>query len=232
MICQLIILFKTQSNTKIFFQWKLVSFKKTKIHDNPSHTSLHYIDTMIMWRTEHSLLLWPPREDCVNMDFVSAHCHQHAPSHHTHTTYWNTAFDRCLFVICVSEMSSEGLTPVPLWRRGLNRRSYTEGEAHFLGDSTEGLSIPQRRVSHVHMVWIHRRHSLQQCLRVAQQSSIFFLSIYLFLSFIFIYIHLYLVLFCCLLHSCTAPHPHSPWGWGVLLYRLLSASFEKMMKLM
>ncbi|XP_054456464.1 uncharacterized protein si:ch211-250c4.3 [Anoplopoma fimbria] len=45
------------------------------------------------------------------------------------------------------DLSSEGLTPVPLWRRGLNRRSYTEGEVSFLGDSTEGLSIPQRRLS-------------------------------------------------------------------------------------
>ncbi|XP_051279876.1 uncharacterized protein si:ch211-250c4.3 isoform X1 [Dicentrarchus labrax] len=45
------------------------------------------------------------------------------------------------------DTSSEGLTPVPLWRRGLNRRSYTEGEVHFLGDSTEGLSNPQRRLS-------------------------------------------------------------------------------------
>lgn len=45
------------------------------------------------------------------------------------------------------EMSSEGLTPIPLWRRGLNRRSYTEGEVRFLGDSTEGLSISQRRLS-------------------------------------------------------------------------------------
>nr|XP_046258095.1 uncharacterized protein si:ch211-250c4.3 [Scatophagus argus] len=44
-------------------------------------------------------------------------------------------------------MSSEGLTPVPLWKRGLNRRSYTEGEVHFFEDSTEGLSIPQRRLS-------------------------------------------------------------------------------------
>ncbi|KAM9345086.1 uncharacterized protein ABDE67_013981 [Symphorus nematophorus] len=45
------------------------------------------------------------------------------------------------------EMGSEGLTPVPLWRRSLNRRSYTEGEVRFLGDSTEGLAIPQRRLS-------------------------------------------------------------------------------------
>ncbi|XP_062286239.1 uncharacterized protein si:ch211-250c4.3 [Scomber scombrus] len=45
------------------------------------------------------------------------------------------------------DMSNEGLTPVPLWRRGLNRRSYTEGEVRFLSDSTEGLSVPQRRLS-------------------------------------------------------------------------------------
>ncbi|XP_069030821.1 uncharacterized protein [Embiotoca jacksoni] len=44
-------------------------------------------------------------------------------------------------------VSSEGLTPIPVWRRSLNRRSYTEGEVCFLGDSTEGLSIPQRRFS-------------------------------------------------------------------------------------
>ncbi|KAK9542016.1 hypothetical protein VZT92_002019 [Zoarces viviparus] len=45
------------------------------------------------------------------------------------------------------DMSSAGLTPIPLWRRGLYRRSYTEGEVPFLGDSTEYLSIPQRRLS-------------------------------------------------------------------------------------
>ncbi|XP_076598341.1 uncharacterized protein LOC143327757 [Chaetodon auriga] len=44
-------------------------------------------------------------------------------------------------------MSSEGLTSIPLRATGLNRRSYTEGEVHFLGDSSEGLSIPQRRLS-------------------------------------------------------------------------------------
>uniref|UniRef100_UPI0037E7FF37 uncharacterized protein n=1 Tax=Semicossyphus pulcher TaxID=241346 RepID=UPI0037E7FF37 len=44
------------------------------------------------------------------------------------------------------DMSSEDLTPVPLWRRGLNRRSYTEGEARFR-DSTEGLSFSHRRLS-------------------------------------------------------------------------------------
>ncbi|KAM7384988.1 hypothetical protein PAMP_001092 [Pampus punctatissimus] len=42
---------------------------------------------------------------------------------------------------------SQGLTSIPLWRRSLNRRSYTEGEVRFLGDSTEGLSIPPRRLS-------------------------------------------------------------------------------------
>ncbi|KAL2083413.1 hypothetical protein ACEWY4_021186 [Coilia grayii] len=36
---------------------------------------------------------------------------------------------------------------VPLWRRGLNRRSYTEGEARYLGDSAEVLSAPHRRLS-------------------------------------------------------------------------------------
>ncbi|XP_020482390.2 uncharacterized protein si:ch211-250c4.3 [Labrus bergylta] len=44
------------------------------------------------------------------------------------------------------DTSSEDLTPVPLWRRSLNRRSYTEGEVRFR-DSTEGLSIPHRRLS-------------------------------------------------------------------------------------
>ncbi|XP_064172867.1 uncharacterized protein si:ch211-250c4.3 isoform X1 [Anguilla rostrata] len=36
---------------------------------------------------------------------------------------------------------------VPLWRKGLNRRSYTEGEARYLSDSTEALSVPHRRLS-------------------------------------------------------------------------------------
>ncbi|XP_037321258.1 uncharacterized protein si:ch211-250c4.3 [Pungitius pungitius] len=40
------------------------------------------------------------------------------------------------------DMSSAGLTPVPLWRTSLYRRSYTEGEVPFLGYSTE-----QRRPS-------------------------------------------------------------------------------------
>ncbi|XP_008304202.1 uncharacterized protein LOC103375668, partial [Stegastes partitus] len=44
-------------------------------------------------------------------------------------------------------MSIEGLTPIPLWRRNLNRRSYTEEEVRFFGDSTERLSIPQPRLS-------------------------------------------------------------------------------------
>ncbi|KAI7806053.1 uncharacterized protein si:ch211-250c4.3 [Triplophysa rosa] len=35
----------------------------------------------------------------------------------------------------------------PLWRRGLNRRSYTEGEAKYLSDSAEVLSAPHRRLS-------------------------------------------------------------------------------------
>ncbi|XP_028279878.1 uncharacterized protein LOC114447684 isoform X2 [Parambassis ranga] len=39
-------------------------------------------------------------------------------------------------------MSSDGL-----WRRSLYRRSYTEGEVRSLRDSTEGLSVPQRRLS-------------------------------------------------------------------------------------
>ncbi|XP_026864561.2 uncharacterized protein si:ch211-250c4.3 isoform X2 [Electrophorus electricus] len=36
----------------------------------------------------------------------------------------------------------------PLRRRGLNRRSYTEGEARYLSDSAEGLSATHRRVRH------------------------------------------------------------------------------------
>ncbi|KAG7462535.1 hypothetical protein MATL_G00185840 [Megalops atlanticus] len=40
--------------------------------------------------------------------------------------------------------------PVPLWRKGLNRRSYTEGEARYLCDSTEALSAPHRRLSENH----------------------------------------------------------------------------------
>ncbi|XP_061601056.1 uncharacterized protein si:ch211-250c4.3 [Cololabis saira] len=41
---------------------------------------------------------------------------------------------------------SECLTPTPLWKRSLNRRSYTEGDSCFLRDN-EGLSVPQRRLS-------------------------------------------------------------------------------------
>ncbi|XP_073338438.1 uncharacterized protein [Pagrus major] len=52
------------------------------------------------------------------------------------------------------DMSNEGVTPVPLWRRGLNRRSYTEGEVCFLRDSTEGLSIPQHRLGE-NYTWGH-----------------------------------------------------------------------------
>ncbi|XP_030581341.1 uncharacterized protein LOC115777548 isoform X2 [Archocentrus centrarchus] len=44
-------------------------------------------------------------------------------------------------------VSSDSLTFLPMWRKTLNRRSYTEGEIHFLGDRTEGLSIPQHRLS-------------------------------------------------------------------------------------
>ncbi|XP_050981403.1 uncharacterized protein si:ch211-250c4.3 [Labeo rohita] len=36
---------------------------------------------------------------------------------------------------------------LPVWRRGLNRRSYTEGEAKYLSDSAEVLSAPHRRLS-------------------------------------------------------------------------------------
>ncbi|XP_039995923.1 uncharacterized protein si:ch211-250c4.3 isoform X2 [Xiphias gladius] len=52
-----------------------------------------------------------------------------------------------LLISARRDMQNEGLTPFPLWRRGLNRKSYTEGEICFLGDSTEGLSIPQGRLS-------------------------------------------------------------------------------------
>lgn len=40
-----------------------------------------------------------------------------------------------------------GCQPLPIWRRGLNRRSYTEGEAKYLSDSAEVLSAPHRRLS-------------------------------------------------------------------------------------
>ncbi|KAG1950561.1 hypothetical protein F2P79_011025 [Pimephales promelas] len=36
---------------------------------------------------------------------------------------------------------------LPVWKRGLNRRSYTEGEAKYLSDSAEVLSAPHRRLS-------------------------------------------------------------------------------------
>ncbi|XP_071235502.1 uncharacterized protein [Salvelinus alpinus] len=47
------------------------------------------------------------------------------------------------------ESDQGGCQPlVPLCRRGLNRRSYTEGETRsYLFDSTEGLSAPHRRLS-------------------------------------------------------------------------------------
>jgi len=38
---------------------------------------------------------------------------------------------------------------LPVWKRGLNRRSYTEGEAKYLSDSAEVLSAPHRRVRHL-----------------------------------------------------------------------------------
>ncbi|XP_056902601.1 uncharacterized protein si:ch211-250c4.3 isoform X2 [Takifugu flavidus] len=44
------------------------------------------------------------------------------------------------------DLSSEDLFPFPLWRRDLNRRSYTEGEAHFCEDSSEGPPQPQHRL--------------------------------------------------------------------------------------
>lgn len=44
-----------------------------------------------------------------------------------------------------AEMGCQPTTP--LWRRGLNRRSYTEGEAKYLSDSAEVLSAPHRRLS-------------------------------------------------------------------------------------
>ncbi|XP_026165060.1 uncharacterized protein LOC113131704 isoform X2 [Mastacembelus armatus] len=51
------------------------------------------------------------------------------------------------FISIRREMRGEGVRLVPLWRRGLKRRSYTEGEVYFLRDSTEGLSFPQGRLS-------------------------------------------------------------------------------------
>ncbi|CAL8298035.1 unnamed protein product [Merluccius merluccius] len=49
----------------------------------------------------------------------------------------------------LSEGTGRALGPVPLWRRGLTRRSYTEGESRFLGDTgAEGSPpVPQRRLS-------------------------------------------------------------------------------------
>nr|XP_055025707.1 uncharacterized protein si:ch211-250c4.3 [Misgurnus anguillicaudatus] len=44
-----------------------------------------------------------------------------------------------------AEMGCQVTTP--LWRRGLNRRSYTEGEAKYLSDSAEVLCAPHRRLS-------------------------------------------------------------------------------------
>ncbi len=46
---------------------------------------------------------------------------------------------------------------LPVWRRGLNRRSYTEGEAKYLSDSAEVLSAHHRRVSQSH---IHNADSI------------------------------------------------------------------------
>ncbi|XP_041737227.2 uncharacterized protein LOC121569937 [Coregonus clupeaformis] len=47
------------------------------------------------------------------------------------------------------ESDQGGCQPlVPLWKRGLNRRSYKEGDTRsYLCDSTEGLSAPHRRLS-------------------------------------------------------------------------------------
>ncbi|XP_058508147.1 uncharacterized protein si:ch211-250c4.3 [Solea solea] len=53
-------------------------------------------------------------------------------------------------LIPTTDVSSESLTSIPLWRRSLNRRSYTEGEVRCLGDSAERLSYPQRRQSENH----------------------------------------------------------------------------------
>uniref|UniRef100_A0A3Q3BEL7 Si:ch211-250c4.4 n=1 Tax=Kryptolebias marmoratus TaxID=37003 RepID=A0A3Q3BEL7_KRYMA len=48
----------------------------------------------------------------------------------------------------IPEVSRHSLMPTRrLWRRSLNRRSYTEGEDCFLGDNSDGLSTPQRRLS-------------------------------------------------------------------------------------
>nr|XP_043902370.1 uncharacterized protein si:ch211-250c4.3 isoform X2 [Solea senegalensis] len=48
-------------------------------------------------------------------------------------------------LIPTTDVSSESLTSIPLWRRSLNGRSSTEGEVRCLGDSAERLSYPQRR---------------------------------------------------------------------------------------
>lgn len=48
-----------------------------------------------------------------------------------------------------SEGNGRALGPVALWRRSLNRRSYTEGETHFLSDggAEGGPASPQRQLS-------------------------------------------------------------------------------------
>ncbi|CAL8255659.1 unnamed protein product [Lota lota] len=49
----------------------------------------------------------------------------------------------------LSEGNGPSLSPVPLWRRSQNRRSYTEGETRFLCDAGAegGPPVPQRRLS-------------------------------------------------------------------------------------
>ncbi|XP_051816230.1 uncharacterized protein si:ch211-250c4.3 isoform X2 [Acanthochromis polyacanthus] len=51
------------------------------------------------------------------------------------------------FITAKKGMRNEGLTPIPLWKRSLSHRNFTEGEVRLLGDSTERLSIIQPRLS-------------------------------------------------------------------------------------
>ncbi|XP_039995925.1 uncharacterized protein si:ch211-250c4.3 isoform X4 [Xiphias gladius] len=107
-------------------------------------------------------------DECCRLseDFFHQHCScgaasltfQHAQKRHSRSEFLSPSgtlsdlstipeIKQHLLISARRDMQNEGLTPFPLWRRGLNRKSYTEGEICFLGDSTEGLSIPQGRLS-------------------------------------------------------------------------------------
>ncbi|KAM8851707.1 uncharacterized protein ACB058_010850 [Synchiropus picturatus] len=42
-------------------------------------------------------------------------------------------------------LSRKDMSPPSLWQRNMNRRSYTEGDNHFLCEGRDGLTIPRRR---------------------------------------------------------------------------------------